>query len=161
MRNTSFRVQDVCQVNISGDWCVSIYIRLGISIDFLFKIAYKLVKSRIMYLSAILSNWHFKCNSLGKMIVPGNRCINLCPEKYILSQIPIACYKICSEQLKCFPVSSSTMSLGSSNPNFSQDRLILGRKETNLKNHQFVTKCSRDPQWVLMKAYFRYLSKQI
>ena len=38
--NTSFGVQDVCQVNISGDWyevyvyCVSKYLRLGISIDF-------------------------------------------------------------------------------------------------------------------------------
>ena len=65
-----------------------------------------------MYISAKFSNWHFKRNILGKMIVLGNRCINLCPEKCILSEIPIACQEMCSEQLKCFPISSSTMSLG-------------------------------------------------
>ena len=51
-----------------------------------------------------------------------------------------------SEQLECFRISSSPMSLGSWNPNFSQDRPILG-KITFLKNHQFVPICSRDPQW--------------
>ena len=58
--------------------CVSIYLRLGIRIDFFFiKNCMKLVKSRIMYISAKFSNWHFKCNILGKMIVLGNGCINL------------------------------------------------------------------------------------
>ena len=87
-----------------------------------------------MYISANFSNWHFKRNILGKMIVLGNGCINLCPEKCIISQIPIPCQEMYSEQLECLPVSSSTMSLGSGNPNFSQDRHILGKimfKKTN------------------------------
>ena len=46
-------------------------------------------------------------------IVLRNCCINPWPEKCILGQIPIYCQEYCSEQLKCFQVSSSTMSLGS------------------------------------------------
>ena len=30
-----------------------------------------------MYISAKFSNWHFKRKILGKMIVLGNRCINI------------------------------------------------------------------------------------
>ena len=49
------------------------------------------------------------------MIVLGNRCINLCSEKFILDWIAIAV--MCPEQLKCFPVSSSRRFLWSLNPN--------------------------------------------
>ena len=41
-------------------------------------------------MSAKVSNWHFKRNILGKMIVLSNQCINLCPEKCNLCKIPIA-----------------------------------------------------------------------
>ena len=51
----------------------------------------KWVKNWIMYISAKFFNWHFKRNILGKMLVFGNRCHNLCPEECVLSQIPIAC----------------------------------------------------------------------
>ena len=36
---------------------------------------------------------------------------------------------MCSEHLECFQISSSTMSLRSWNPNFSQDRPIFGRRK--------------------------------
>ena len=49
----------------------------------------KLVQSRIIYIFAKITNWHCKRNILGKMIVLGNRCINLCPEND--SQITIVC----------------------------------------------------------------------
>ena len=63
---------------------------------------------------------------------------NLCPEKYILSQRG-------SEQLECFRISSRTMSLGSSNLNFSHDPKSQG--ENIKKNQQYV------PIWVLLKAF--------
>ena len=44
-----------------------------------------------MYISAKFSKWHFKRDILGKILVLGNRYIELCPEKYILSQIPMYC----------------------------------------------------------------------
>ena len=43
-----------------------------------------------MQLSESFSNWHIKRNILGKVLVLGNRCINICPEKCILSQIPVS-----------------------------------------------------------------------
>ena len=49
------------------------------------------------------------------------------------------------------------MSLGRWNSNFSQIPLILGF----FFNHLCVTICSRDPQWVLMKAYFQYISEKV
>ena len=42
----------------------------------------------------------------GQIVVLGNRCITLCPEKCILCQVPIVSKEMCSEQLECFPVSS-------------------------------------------------------
>ena len=54
------------------------------------------------------------------------KCINLCPEKCILSQILVACWEMCSEQLICFQISSNSMSFGSWNPSFYRYRLILG-----------------------------------
>ena len=58
---------------------------------FLIQKCKKWMNGWIMFISAKFSKWHFKCNILGKMIGLGNGCINLCPEKCILSQIPIAC----------------------------------------------------------------------
>ena len=58
---------------------------------FLIQKCKKWMNGLVMFISAKLSKWHFKCNILGKMIGLGNGCINLCPEKCILSQIPIAC----------------------------------------------------------------------
>ena len=53
----------------------------------------------------LFSNWHFKRNVLGNIIVLRNRCTNLCPEKCTLGKVPM---QICSEPLEVFPVSSST-----------------------------------------------------
>ena len=120
------------------------------------------MKSRIMYISAKFWNWHFKQNILGKMIVLRNRCINLCPEKCNLGQIPICCQEMCSEQLKCFPVSSSTRSLGSWNSNFSQMSIFFAKYcfQNFTYSSLFVVE-SRDPQRVLVKAYWRYLSGKV
>ena len=63
-------------------------------------------------MSAKFLNWHFKRNILGKIIVVLNLCINICPERSNLGQIPICCPEVYSEHLKCFLVSSSTRSLG-------------------------------------------------
>ena len=58
---------------------------------------------------------------------------------------------MCSEQLEYFRMSSSTMSLGSWNPNISQISIFLGKH--NFPNiHKFVTICFTDTQWVLPKA---------
>ena len=75
---------------------------------------------RNMYISNYVSNWHIKGNSLGKSTVVCNWCINLCPEKFNLGQIPIASQEMWSGELKCFPVSSSRRSLRSWNTNLSQ-----------------------------------------
>ena len=79
-----------------------------------------------MYVSGNLSNCYFKRKIFGKMMVLRNRCINPCPEKCILSQIPIPSHNIYSEQLECFPASFRTRSLGCWNPNHSQMSLIWG-----------------------------------
>ena len=55
----------------------------------------KVEKRRKIYRSAKFTNWHFKCNILGKVRVLGNKCIHLCPEKCILGQIQIACQEVC------------------------------------------------------------------
>ena len=78
-------------------------LRLGISIDCYSKVNSNESKEAI---SAKFSNCHFKLNILGKVIMIVNRGINLCPE------IPVDCLELCSEHLKCFPVSSSSTSLG-------------------------------------------------
>ena len=70
------------------------------------------MKRRIAYISAKFSYWQLKRNILGKVMVLGNRCINIFSEKCILGQIPIAYQELCSEQLKCFPVNSSSKSSG-------------------------------------------------
>ena len=70
------------------------------------------------------------------------------------------------EQLECFPISSSTMSLGSWNQNFSQNWLILGKKILqNITN--FPPFCSRDPQLVwkrhicnIFRGSFQKLSRK-
>ena len=49
-----------------------------------------------------------------------NQCINFCPEKCKLGIITIYCQKIWSEEVKCYPGSSSTRYLESWNSNFSQ-----------------------------------------
>ena len=59
-------------------------------------------------------------------LVLNNRCINLCPEKCTLGQIPIACPDLGSAQLKCFSYSSSSRSLAGCNPNLNQVTQILG-----------------------------------
>ena len=70
---TPYRVQDICQINISGDFlqnlCVTIYLRLGIIIIFFF---FFMSVSWIMYILAKVSNGQFKHNILGTMIVIGN-----------------------------------------------------------------------------------------
>ena len=48
---------------------------------------HKRVKSSIMCISAKFSNGHFQRYIFGKMTLLGNRCINLWPEKCIISQI--------------------------------------------------------------------------
>ena len=80
-------------------------------IDFLlntfFFLSFFLISEGI-YISTNFSNWHLKHNVLGKIIVLHNGCINFCPEKCNLGKIPIASQEMCFQQLKCFPVSSST-----------------------------------------------------
>ena len=109
-------------------------------------------KRRIMYISAKIFNCNFKRNILGKMIVLHIQCINLCPEKCILGQILIYCQELGSEQLKCFPVSSSTRSLGevkfklqSSSANFLQNIYIF--KITNVSLFVLET-----PHWSYWKC---------
>ena len=79
-----------------------------------------------MYISDKFLNWLFKRNILWQMIVLRSRCINICQENSNLGQIQITSHKMCSEQIKCFPVISCTRSLGSWNSNFRQYQLILG-----------------------------------
>ena len=68
---------------------------------FSFKHAYKWVKRRITYNLANYLTELFVRNILGKMIVLRNQCINLCPEQFILGQIPIPCQELCSQWPKC------------------------------------------------------------
>ena len=58
--------------------------------------------------SAIFTIWHLKRNILGEIIVLYIQCINLCPNKGNLGKLLIAFQEMCHEQLKYFPVSSST-----------------------------------------------------
>ena len=95
-----------------------------------------------------------KCNILGKMIVHRNRYINLCPEKCNLGPLPIASKEMCSEQLQCFPVSSSTMSLGGVEIHSSTSAMAFWQVF-----HQFVNILSEDPQQVSMKGYWQYISE--
>ena len=62
-----------------------------------------------------------------------------------------------TEELECFWISSSTMSLGNWNPNISQDWPIWGKKYIFL-NRQFVPICSSYPMGlkaILFSIYFR------
>ena len=65
------------------------------------------------------SNWNFKHKVWDVTLMHHNQCINLCPEKCKLGQIPTSC---CSEELKCSPFSSSFFC-----SNFSQKSLIFGK----------------------------------
>ena len=67
----------------------------------LFKSSYKWVKRGIMKISA--KKMDFSCNILGKMIFLHNWCINLCPEKCYLGQIPIPLKEMCSKQQHMLP----------------------------------------------------------
>ena len=64
--------------------------KVGDKHKFLMQKFIKMGESRIIYISAKLSSWHFKRNILRKMIVLDSQSINLFQEKCILSQIPIA-----------------------------------------------------------------------
>ena len=58
-------------------------------------------------------NWDFKRNILDATLMHCNQCINHCLEKCKLGKIPICCQEMCSEELKCSPVSSITRYLES------------------------------------------------
>ena len=53
--------------------------KVGVSIIFVIQKCIKMGENRVMYILANFSNWHFKRKFLGKMVVFGNCCINLCP----------------------------------------------------------------------------------
>ena len=133
---------------------------MGLSIGFKSKSYCKWVKTCSMYFSAKLSKWHFKRNILGKMKVLRNRCINLCPKKCILNQIPIASQEMRSKQLECFPASSRSRSLGSWNPNLSQIQLNFGTI-TFSQIRQFFTVCPRDPLHIFKLPYWQKLLDKV
>ena len=118
------------------------------------KVHKKLVKIRIMYISDKFTNGHFRGHILGKTIGLGNRCINHCPDKWILSLIPIDCWEICSEQLKCFPVISTTMSLGELNSKLQPRSTNFGQ-DISFKTSWINTICFTDSKCALMKTYCR------
>ena len=129
----------------------------------LFKSAYKWVKRRILFISAALSNWHFKRNILGKMIELRNQCIHLCPKKFNQGQKPIPSKEMSSEKIKCFPVSSRTRSLGSWNSNISQILFFVCCccKVPFSAIHKCVDISSRDPKQLLRKVYLQYISGKV
>ena len=61
---------------------------------------------------------------------------------------------MCSEQLECFRIGSSIMSFGSWNPNFRQDRPILG-KITFSKNYHFFLETPNGSLWKQISIYFK------
>ena len=94
-------------------------------------------------------------NNLEKVMALGNQCMPV--------QIPIACHELCSEQLKCFPVSSSSRTLGVENPNLSQISLIWGRRKkkknsSNLPNLHYL---SQRPYQVSEYPYWKQLSGKV
>ena len=107
-------------------------------------------------------NWHHKSNILGEIIVLRSRCIYLCHKKCNLGQIPITSQVMSSEQLKCFPVSSITRSLGCWNPNHNQIPLVLGIIITCKKNYSpicqyFILTLPMVPNGRLLAMSFRII----
>ena len=79
-----------------------------------------------------------------------------------LSQIPIASQEMCSEQLECFPVSSSDRSLGSWNPIFSRIPLIMGKISFSKKNYLLLFfQDTPNRLWWVKNILFSLVSKTI
>ena len=90
-------------------------------------------------------NWDFKHNIFNVTLKHHNQCINLCQEIVSWAKYP--------EELKCSPVSSSTTNSAKSSLFFENICVY--------KIHSFVLFCSRDFRWVLLKAYWQYISREV
>ena len=109
-----------------------------------------------MYISSKTLKRHLKGNHLEIIIFLLNLCINPCPVKCNLGQIPIVFQEMGSGPIKCFPVSSSTSSLGElkSKPYLCQ--CILGKIPFQESNN--LSLFCPETQTSLNQSLFKYIS---
>ena len=112
-----------------------------------------------MYISAKFSNWPFKRNILRKMIVLGNRQINIFPNICILSLMRISCQERAVNSQNASQLGPAPCLWGVEIKTSAKTDRFWAKKNSS-KYHQFCPFLFQRPPIGIKKAYLQYFPRK-